>query len=255
MADYTIPELFAVLLARDFRPEDRTVQVGANLPMARAAAVMANLTSAPDLRVILGLGVNNLAGGRPAPAVHPFLFDPRSLTGEALMVQGHVFDDVSRPDVFFVGGLEVDRRGNINLFGIPDGDGGWKVRGPGGVALASMSTNCRGYYIIMPRHDKRSFVERVALVTALGDRQERERLRLPGGGPRLVLSPLGVFDFGEDGDMRIRTLHEGVSLEQVRESTAFPLAAPTEPGRTEPPSDAELALLRERVDVEGTLAG
>jgi glutaconate CoA-transferase, subunit B len=170
------------------------------------------------------------------------------------MVQEHVFDDVSRPDVFFVGGLEVDRRGNINLFGIPDGDGGWKVRGPGGVALASMSTNCPGYYIIMPRHDRRTFVERVALVTALGDRQERDRLGLPGGGPRLVLSPLAVFDFGEDGDMRIRTLHEGVSLEQVREATGFPLAEPAESATTVPPSSEELTLLRERVDVEGTLA-
>ena len=51
------------------------------------------------------------------------------------MVQETVFDDARSPDVFFVGGLQVDRRGNINLFGIPDGDGGWKVRGPGGVAL------------------------------------------------------------------------------------------------------------------------
>jgi glutaconate CoA-transferase subunit B len=217
---------------------------------------MANLTNRPDLRVILGLGVNNLSGGRPAPAVHPFLFDPRSQTGEAYMVQEHVFDDVSRPDVFFVGGLEVDRRGNLNLFGIPDGSGGWKVRGPGGIALATMSTNCRGYYIIMPRHDRRTFVERVALITALGDRQERARLGLPGGGPRLVLSPLGVFDFGDDGEMRIRTLHEGVSLEQVREASGFPLApeGSAEPARTEPPSAAELTLLRERVDIEGTLA-
>ena len=49
----TLGELFAVLLARDFRPEDRGLQVGANLPIARAAAVTAPITSRPDLRVIL----------------------------------------------------------------------------------------------------------------------------------------------------------------------------------------------------------
>ncbi|MFX9123801.1 hypothetical protein ABTN41_20335, partial [Acinetobacter baumannii] len=80
-----------------------------------------------------------------------------------------------RPDVFFVGGLQIDRRGNLNLFGIPDGNGGWKMRGPGSVALATMSTYCRGYYIVMPRHDPRTFVERVALISALGDAVERRR--------------------------------------------------------------------------------
>lgn len=254
MADYTVQELFAVLLARDFRESDRSVQVGANLPMARAAAVMASITNRPDLRVIIGLGVNNLASGRPSPAVYPFLFDPRSQVGEAEMVQEHVFDDVARPDVFFVGGLQVDRRGNLNLFGIPDGEGGWKLRGPGGVALATMSANCAGYYIVMPRHDARTFVEKVALITALGDRSERERLALPGGGPRFVLSPLGVFDFDDAGDMRIRSVHEGVTADQVREATGFDLGGDADPPATEPPSEAELALLRERVDIERTLA-
>ena len=42
------------------------------------------------------------------------------------MYQSLVFDDLNRPDVFFFGGIQVDRRGNLNLFGIPDGDGGWK---------------------------------------------------------------------------------------------------------------------------------
>ena len=253
MAAYSVGELFAVLLARDFRARDRSVQVGANLPMARAAAVMAGMTSRPDLRVALGLGIDNFADGA-VPTVYPFLFDPRSQVGEALMLQERVFDDVSSPDVFYVGGLQIDRRGNINLFGIPDGEGGWKLRGPGGVALATMSTNCAGYYIVMPRHDPRTFVERVALVTALGDREERERLGLPGGGPRFVLSPLGVFDFDEAGEMRIRSLHEGVTAEAAREATGFPLGGEESPPLTEPPSEAELALLRERVDVERTLA-
>lgn len=252
MADFSQQELFAVLLARDLRPTDRSVQIGANMPMARAAAVMASLGGLPDLRVIVGLGVNNLAGGRPLP-VYPFLFDPRSQVGEGVMVQETVFDDAKVPDVFFVGGLQVDRRGNINLFGIRDADGGWKVRGPGGVALCTMSTNCAGYYIVMQRHDARTFVESVDVITALGDRTERARLKLPGGGPRFVLSPLGVFDFDDDGDMRVRSLHEGVTLEAAREATGFALDADPEPPVTAPPTAAELSMLREQVDLEGTL--
>jgi len=250
--DVSLNELFAILLARDMRPGDRTVQVGANMPMARAAAVLANLTTHPDMRILIGLGVHALGSGAP-PAVHPFLFDPRTLAAEAAMCQGEAFDDVHRPDVFFMSGLQLDRRGNVNLLGIPDGDGGWRVRGPGSVALASMSTHCGGYYIVMPRHEPRTFVERVSLISALGDRTERERLRFPGGGPRLVLSPLGVFGFDAGGDMRVRTLHPGVTGEQVQEATGFDLGLDSEPPTTPAPTEDELTALRERVDVHGTL--
>jgi glutaconate CoA-transferase subunit B len=229
--------------------------VGANMPMARAAAVMANLTTHPDARILIGLGVQALGSGGAPPAVHPFLFDPRTLAAEALMYQAAVFDDVRSPDVFFLSGLQLDRRGNLNLFGIPDGSGGWKVRGPGSVALASMSTNCRGYYIVMPRHDPRTFVERVPLISALGDAGERARLGFPGGGPRLVLSPLGVFDFDEDGDLRVRSLHASVSRERLREATGFDLEGPSGTPETPAPTAAELELLRTRVDPHGTLAG
>ncbi len=254
MEQASVNELFAILLARDLREDDRTIMVGANMPMARAAAVMANMTTHPDARILIGLGVQSLGGGHEPPAVHPFLFDPRTLAAEALMFQGQVFDDMSRPDVFFVGGLQLDRRGNLNLFGIPGENGGWRVRGPGSIALATMSTHCRGYYIVMPRHEPRTFVERVALISALGDAQKRRRLRFPGGGPRLVLSPLGVFDFDDEGELRVRSLHAGVSPDQVRDATGFDLDVPDDVAQTEAPTADELTLLRERVDVHATLA-
>jgi glutaconate CoA-transferase subunit B len=253
MDEPTLNELFAILLARDLRPEDRTIMVGANMPMARAAAMIANLTTHPDVRITLGLGIDNLADGGAPPPVRPFVFDPRTLVGESLMYQSRIFDDVRFPDVFFLSGLEVDRRGNVNLFGIPGDAGGWRMRGPGGVALATMSTHCRGYYVVMGRHEPRTFVERVALITALGDRRERERLALPGGGVRLVLSPLGAFDFDETGELRVRSLHAGVSPATVRAATGFELDVDDDVPVTPAPSEQELALLRERVDVERTL--
>jgi glutaconate CoA-transferase, subunit B len=254
MSDVTTNELFAILLARDLRPEDRTIMVGANMPMARAAAVLANLTTHPDARVLIGLGVHGLGDGGDPPGVYPFVFDPRSLVGEALMWQGRVFDDMSRPDVFFVGGLQLDRRGNINLFGIRDGDGGWKMRGPGSLALATMSTSCRGYYIVMPSHDPRTFVEQVDLISALGDRAERERLKLPGGGIRLILSPLGVFGVDDDGEVRVHSLHAGVSADDVRAATGWAIEVGDDVPVTTPPTADELRTLRERVDVHRTLA-
>lgn len=250
----SLDELFAILLARDLRPDDRSIMVGANMPMARAAAVMAGMTTLPDARILIGLGIHALGGDAKPPEIYPFLFDPRTLDAEALMWQARIFDDASYPEVFFLGGLQVDRRGNVNLFGLPDGNGGWKLRGPGAVALATMSTQCRGYYIVMPRHDPRTFVAKVALTSALGDRRERERLGFPGGGPRLVLSPLGVFDFDDDGDMRVRSLHEGVEPSAVGDATGWDIEVPHDTPTTLAPTAEELAFLRQRVDVQGTLA-
>jgi glutaconate CoA-transferase subunit B len=117
-----------------------------------------------------------------------------------------------------------------------------------------MSTNCRGYYIVMPRHDPRTFVERVALISALGDVRERERLGFPGGGVRLILSPLGVFDLDDQGEVRVRSLNEGVTAEQLRDATGFDIHIPHDLPTTSPPTAEELSILRERVDVVGTLA-
>lgn len=250
----TYDELQAVLLARDFRADDRTVQIGANLAAARAGAMMASVSTHPDMRVLIGLSVDNLAVTNGIPAVREFSFHARSaFEGEAVMDQGTVFDDTASPDVFFVGGLQVDRRGNVNLLGVPDGDGGWAVRGPGPVGLATMSTNCRGYYILMPAHSPRVFVERVASITALGDRTRRRELGLPGGGARLLLSPLGVFDFDDDGDMRLVSVHPGVTVGDVVAATGFPVAIPDDVPETAPPTADELRLLRERIDPEGLL--
>lgn len=254
MTDHSIEELFAILIARDLREEDRIILVGANQPMARAGAAMANMTRLPDSRVMLGFAIQSLAGRDTAPGTLPFTLDPRTLAGgEAWMRQGELFDHTWMPEVTFLGGFQVDRRGNLNLLGIPDGNGGWRLRGPGALAQPSFSTNARGYYVLILRHDPRSFVERVACISALGDREQRAKLRLPGGGPRMVISPLGTFDFDESGDMRVRTLHEGVSPERVRVATGFPLDVPAQPARTPPPTPEEIRFLREHVDPEGTL--
>ena len=55
--------------------------------------------------------------------------------------------------------------------------------------------------------------------------------------------------------MRVRSLHEGVTADAVKEATGFTLSIPDDVPTTDPPTEDELRLLRERVDVEGSLAG
>jgi len=46
----------------------------------------------------------------------------------------------------------------------------------------------------------------------------------------------------------IESLHPGVDVEKVQSETGFELLVPAEIGRTEPPTEDELRILRDEVD-------
>jgi glutaconate CoA-transferase subunit B len=77
---------------------------------------------------------------------------------------------------------------------------------------------------------------------------------LPEGGPKLVLSPFGVFDFEPVSKrMRIVSLNPGIAVEQVQKQTGFDLLVEGTPPITAMPSAEELRDLREKVDSTGVL--
>ena len=69
---------------------------------------------------------------------------------------------------------------------------------------------------------------------------------------RRVISNLGVFDFETpDHAMRIRSVHPGVTVEQVVEATGFELVVPDDLSKTRAPTDEDLRLIREVLDPNG----
>jgi acyl CoA:acetate/3-ketoacid CoA transferase beta subunit len=67
-----------------------------------------------------------------------------------------------------------------------------------------------------------------------------------------VVTDRAVLDFGgPDHAMRLRSVHPGVSVAEVQELTGFELAVPEHVPVTRPPTPAELALIRERLDPGG----
>jgi hypothetical protein len=66
-----------------------------------------------------------------------------------------------------------------------------------------------------------------------------------------VITDLGVFDFDEEGCMRVRSLHPTVTRTAVEEATGFQLVWPEEVPITEPAGKEELRLLREEIDPLG----
>jgi acyl CoA:acetate/3-ketoacid CoA transferase beta subunit len=151
-----------------------------------------------------------------------------------------------------MGASQLDRHGNQNISCI--GDWARPKRQLLGVRGAPINTlnNPTSYWV--PRHSTRVFVERVDMVSGVGyDRaaaagpSASRYHRIPN-----IISDLGVFDFETpDRTMRLRSLHPGVTVEQVTEATGFALAIPDDVPGTREPTPEELRLIREVIDPNG----
>jgi hypothetical protein len=69
---------------------------------------------------------------------------------------------------------------------------------------------------------------------------------------RHVVSNLGVFDFATpDHSMRLRSVHPGVTVDDIVAATAFALVIPDDVPDTRDPTPEELDLLRTVLDPRG----
>jgi glutaconate CoA-transferase subunit B len=258
-AGYARGELLACWFAGQIENGDR-VFVGANLPVPRAGNLLAHLTHGPDIKVSIGLVTTNLLD---EPVLEPFKFSTDYRVGrfaEAIVIHNDIFDAPRKTsDLFFVGGIQIDRFGNTNLIGLGDDYARLDFRGPGTLGTASMAFYAKRYYIYTPTHDPRVFVERCDFVSVFGhgeggDHRARLGLDKYNAGPAAVITPLAVLDFATpDHRMRIQSVHPGVSVAEVHEATGFELDVPDNVPETPEPTAEQLELLRERIDVEGLL--
>jgi len=101
----------------------------------------------------------------------------------------------------------------------------------------------------VPKHSTRVFVEgECDVVCSIGYNPER----LPKGYSfddidiRRVITDLCVMDFnGPNKQMRVISLHPGVTLAEVHENTGFELAVSDDLGETEAPTDEQLQIISE----------
>jgi glutaconate CoA-transferase subunit B len=70
---------------------------------------------------------------------------------------------------------------------------------------------------------------------------------MPGGGPVRVITQLACYGF-EDGEMRLESLHPGVTTEDVAANLGFEVRCAQDLATTAPPTVEELRLLREELD-------
>ncbi|MFY9588455.1 MAG: CoA-transferase [Actinomycetota bacterium] len=141
---------------------------------------------------------------------------------------------------------QIDRFGNMNLSVI--GDHAKPKRQLIGSRGAPGNTVNHATSYWVANHSPRVFVEQVDFVSGVGTRRAREA-GLRFHDLRRVVTNLAVLDFETgDGAMCVRSVHPGVTVEEVQEATGFDLATSGEVGETRLPTDDELRLIREVLD-------
>lgn len=153
-----------------------------------------------------------------------------------------------------MGATQVDQYGNQNIAALGGTADRPKTqllgfRGAPGNTINDVTS----YWV--PQHGPRVFVEHVDVVTGIG----YDRAAALGASAsrfheiRRVVSNLGVFDFEtDDHRMRVRSLHPGVTVDEVVAATGFELVIPDDVPTSRLPLPEELRLLDEVIDPAGT---
>ncbi|NVM34913.1 MAG: hypothetical protein HWN81_04910 [Candidatus Lokiarchaeota archaeon] len=248
--DYTTDEMMTILMAREVRNDDVMI-VGVATPMVWAAFTLAKLTHAPDAIYHYIMG-------------NTFVLEPRQVsllylemnTARAYRFQDSVECTLeSLPSdklttIEFFRPAQIDQYGNSNNICIGD----WnkpKIRLPGAAGILDFSMfYTRGSFLYTPRHDRRTFVptENLYFISGVGFPNGKPSI-CGGSGPQCVITNLGYLDFEEKSKrMRVSTIHPGISINTIKDSTGFELVIPENLKETIPPTEKEIKLLREKVD-------
>ncbi len=228
-----LADIVAVACAEAFRGDGEIFGSGmGTMPMLGAR--LARATFEPDMMVSDGVAFF-VDGDLPIGATDK--------TIEGWIPFRSVFDTLwgGRRHVM-MGASQMDRHGNSNISNIGD----WKqpkaqllgVRGgPGNTINHDVS-----YWI--PKHSSRVFVEQVDMVSGIGSDRG-------GHGIPCVITNMAVLDFDTpDRTMRLRSVHPGVSVDDVVEATGFELTVPSDVPTSREATGDELAVL-DRLDPNG----
>ncbi|MBZ0148341.1 MAG: hypothetical protein K8F62_12500, partial [Pseudorhodoplanes sp.] len=232
---FTLNELIAVNLARDLKDGEvgftglatggAAALYATAIPIA--AMALAQRTHAPNLTTLLAGWSHNpdLSALDILPDAE---FDEqlRDLPCEAQLLSYPGQISIRRGDISFGfgSGVQIDKVGNINSVCVGDHKRP-KVRLVGPILLPEHFSMFRREYVMMPRHDARTFVEKVDYIAGVGypgGLEGRKRLGLRWGGPELIITPKCIFDFDKiKGIARVKSIHPGVDPDDVRASTGF----------------------------------
>ncbi len=244
-SDFTFDELIISTLSRQLHDGD-WVFTGVASPIQMIATLLARVTHAPNLLYFTILGtVNPNPHHLPFSTGDPHLFDDC----ENAITFPEIFDLANRGkmDVAFLGGVQIDQYGSINMSIIGEEYAKPKVRLPGGAGGPIMIRSFRRVVSWRSNHSKRCLVDSLPFITSPGWIPAAKGTR--HGGPDIIVTDLCVFQFHRTNHrIFLKSLHPGVELDTVKEQTGFSFDIPTKIAITAPPSLEEREVLTTQID-------
>jgi len=256
--NYTQQEMMAIATGREIRDGELAI-FGVGLSML--AGYFAQACHAPGVRAMTEGGIygSTPIGGLPwGIECNRISANATSFTS-GLDALGFMVAS-GRCDVGIIGAAQVDKFGNVNTTGIwSDPDRKYleppKTRLTGSGGANDIACGAKRV-VIMARHEKKRFAERVDYISSPGYLEggtARERYGFVGGGPCAIVTTLGILrpdpqskEFLLDGWFACS------SPEQIRAHTGWDLHVAAHACVVPEPSVIELAALRQ-VDETGML--
>jgi glutaconate CoA-transferase subunit B len=248
--DFTPSELMIVNASRALQG-CRVVFVGVGLP--NIACNLARHSHSPDMELVYESGV---FGAHPARL--PLSIGDPTLVSRATSVTSMTdlfmyYLQGGLIDVALLGGAQIDRFGNLNTTVINEYTHP-KVRLPGSGGACEIAINAKQIFMIM-RLKKRAFVENLDFLTSPGHldgHNQRDKLGIPGKGPSLVITDRALFNFDNaEQEMTLFEIAEEETVESIQADVGWPLRVSPDLKAMIPPTDEELAIIREQLDKEG----
>lgn len=239
----TRDEQMIVTAARALKDGD-VCFVGIGLPSA--AANLARLTHAPNIVLIYESGT---IGAKPKVLPLSIGDGELAITADAVVSIPEIFAywlQAGRVDVGFLGAAQIDRYANINTtvighYAHPT------TRLPGAGGAPEIAAHAKEVFVML-RQSARAFVPTLDFVTSVGylhGGDARRRLGLAGRGPTRVITDLGILaPAPDDNELQLTEVYPGVTADQVKTATGWPLRIAGNLEQSEPPSTAELEVLR-----------
>jgi glutaconate CoA-transferase, subunit B len=220
-------EVQTIVAARSLAGK-RSCFIGVGRPST--AAILASMVHNPGLVLVYESGT---IGAKPYHVPLSIGDGELAETADFVVSVPEMFNywiGAGRIEVAFLGAAQVDAQANLNSTVIGEYENP-KTRLPGAGGAPEIATGCKEVVVIAP-HTPRTFVERLDFKTTTGARTTH------------VITDLGVLE-PRDGELALTHVHAGVTIEQVREATGWDLRIADRVATTEPPTDEELAALKE----------
>lgn len=244
--DPTRRENLLYTAAREFE-DDSTVFTGFHWPVV--AARVARKLHAPDLTSVFEAGILYRGTSERLPTSTTEI----NAFGDNVDMYGNSLDSLhsilksGRLDGAIIDVSNVDRFGNVNSTVIGDyDDPAVRLPGPGGAN--DLATHARDLTLVCGSTDPERYQDRVSYVSSPGyldgDGSREAAGFQPGTGPSKLITPVGTFRFDESGRARLSRLAPGTDVEEVRETTGWPVDDGEYDAEPRPDGE-ELAVVRE----------